>query len=79
MTTTPTDIYGHTLNLWQPDDGGLITDVVVLARVVQYDDDGDATDALLMSATRSTGKIVQAGILAAAMDAAGAAGGEDDE
>lgn len=79
MTTAPINIYGHTLNLWQPDDGGLITDVVVLARVVRYDDDGDAADALLMSATRSTGKIVQAGILSAAMDAAGAWGREDDE
>lgn len=79
MTTTPTTIYGHTVGLWQPDDGGLITDVVVLARVVRYDDDGCAEDSLLMSTTRSTGMIVQAGILATAMDAAGAWGQEDDE
>lgn len=62
-------IYGHDLGLYDPEDGGLITDVVVLARVVQYDDDGDATDSLLVSSTRNTGGIVLSGILSAALSA----------
>ena len=66
---TRAHIYGHDLGLYEPADGGLVTDVVVLARVVRYDDDGDATDSLLVSSTRNTDGIVLSGILSAALSA----------
>ena len=66
---TRAHIYGHDLGLYEPAEGGLVTDVVVLARVVRYDDDGDATDSLLVSSTRNTGGIVLSGILSAALSA----------
>ena len=63
---SPAILYGHDLDLFDPDEGGLVTDVIVLARVVRYDDDGRAEDSMLLSSTRNTGGIIQAGMLSAA-------------
>lgn len=61
-------LYGHDLSLFDPDEGGLVTDVIVLARAVHYDDDGRAADSMILSSTRNTGGIIQAGMLSAALD-----------
>ncbi len=61
-------LYGHDLDLFDPDEGGLVTDVIVLARVVRYNDDGRAMDAMILSSTRNTGGIIQGGMLSTALD-----------
>lgn len=61
-----TEIYGHTLDLPEPDEG-IVVDVMVLARVVRYEDD-QAFDDLLVGCTPQTGGIVQLGMVQAFTD-----------
>lgn len=59
-----TELYGHAIDLTTADDveDGVVTDVLVVARAVRYNDEGRAEDALLISATDSTSSIVQQGM-----------------
>lgn len=63
MTTT---IYGHEIELEPDDDGGMVTDVLVIARHVRLTDDGRASDTVSMSGTTQTTGIVQGGMIATA-------------
>lgn len=68
-----TEIYGHKIDLPEPDEG-IITDVMVLARVVRYED-VSACDDLMIACTPQTGGIVQLGMIKAFTDYDS---GEDD-
>lgn len=59
------EIYGHRVSLPEPDDGGMVTDVIVLARIVHMDG-AQTRDMLAMAATPQTTGIVQLGMIAAA-------------
>lgn len=61
-----TEIYGYKIDLPEPDEG-IITDVMVLARVVRYDD-GSACDDLIIACTPHSGGIVQLGMIHAYSD-----------
>ena len=60
-----TEIYGHHINLPEPNPGGMVTDVIVLARIVHMDG-AQTRDMLAMSATTQTTGIVQLGMISAA-------------
>lgn len=74
-------IYGHEIELEEPKDGEIITDVLILARVVRQKDDGGIGDHLLMSAKSTTTGMIQNGMLNAALypDLAGDEDEEDDD
>ena len=55
------DLYGHTVDLQEQGDG-YVTDVMVLARVIRHDEDGDTYDSILVSATPQSTGIVQIGM-----------------
>ena len=55
------DLYGHTVDLQEQGDG-YVTDVMVLARVIRHDEDVDAYDSVLVSATPQSTGIVQIGM-----------------
>lgn len=59
-------INGCEIEIDAPDDGGLVTDVVVLTRVVRHSDDGRLADSILINSTTQTTGIIQAGMLAVA-------------
>ena len=69
------NIYGHEVELTEPDGDEVVTDVIVLARAVRYDDDGHAQDSLLMTSTRTTTSMVASGMFTFALDMQA----EDDE
>lgn len=52
------DLYGHAVDLRDQGDG-YVTDVVVLARVVRHNEDGDAYDSFLASVAPQGTEIVQ--------------------
>lgn len=58
------EMYGHTIDLTPIDEGneGVVTDVLVVARAVRYNDDGKPEEALLVSATDTTTPILQQGM-----------------
>ena len=58
------NIYGHEIELAGQESH--ITDVVILAREIIYNDDGTMADALLTRATPNTTWITQLGIIEAA-------------
>ena len=60
-----TEIYGHHINLPEPNPGGMVTDVIVLARIVHMDG-AQTRDMLAMTATTQTTGIVQLGMISAA-------------
>lgn len=65
----PATLYGRTIDLEPDDDGGMVTDVLVIARHVRLTDDGHTEDCISISATTSTGRIMQTGMIHAAADA----------
>lgn len=60
------NIYGHEVELAQIEDGEMVTDVIVLARMVSFDSDGDATDTISIRSSRQTTGIIQQGMLTTA-------------
>jgi len=61
-------IYGHDMDLEDPDEDGYVTDVVVVARVVRPADDGRIEDMAMLSTTGQTTWMIQVGMLVAAND-----------
>lgn len=59
-------IYGHEIELELPDSH--ITDVIILAREIIYNDDGTMADAILMSSTPNSTYIMQRGLIETARD-----------
>ena len=59
-------INGNDVELAEPDDGAIITDVVILRRSVIHGDDGKLLDSLWIDATAQTTRIVQVGMIEAA-------------
>ena len=66
MTDQTMHLYGLPVELAEPPEGVIVTDVVVLARGVRLDD--QSSDTLLVASTDSTAGIVYRGMLAAAGD-----------
>lgn len=60
------NIYGHEVELTQIEDGEMVTDVIVLARMVSFDSDGDANDTISIRSSRQTTGIIQQGMLTTA-------------
>lgn len=60
------NIYGHEVELTQIEDGEMVTDVIVLARMVSFDSDGDASDTISIRSSRQTTGIIQQGMLTTA-------------
>lgn len=56
-----TNLYGLELDLEEVDDG-IVTDVVVLSREIRYNKEGEAEEALLISATPSTTPMLMQGM-----------------
>lgn len=75
--------YGVRVEL-NPHDEGHVTDVIVIARAVFFDDSGNAWDSLVTSSSVSTTGLVRRAMIEAAADAVGsyyfmaAEGGNDD-
>lgn len=65
-------VHGQTIPLTPIDDGGVVTDVIVIVRAVEFDDDGRAHDSIYVDATRSTTEVLHTGMLAAAHQIAAA-------
>lgn len=64
-----TTIYGHDVDLVELDaDDGVVLDVIVLARVVRYNNEGHGEDILYTSTTPTTTGMVQRGMIEAARD-----------
>lgn len=59
-------IYDKTIELAELETG-VVTDVVVLARVIQYDRTGRARDEVVVSTTDSTTRVLTQGLLNEAM------------
>lgn len=59
-------IYDKTIELAELETG-VVTDVVVLARVIQYDRTGRARDEVVVSSTDSTTRVLTQGLLNEAM------------
>lgn len=64
------DIYGHDMDLTQQLDGEVITDVIVIARTVHYDDTGRAHDNVLMTVTKGATEMIQQAMLNYAVELA---------
>ena len=60
------NIYGHEVELTEIEDGEMVTDVIVLARMVSFDSDGDASDTISIRSSRQTTGIIQQGMLTTA-------------
>ena len=75
------NLYGHEVELAQIEDGEMVTDVIVLARIVSFDSDGDASDTISIRSSRQTTGIVQQGMLTTAerIQAAGWAYADDED
>lgn len=59
-------IYDKTIELAELETG-VVTDIVVLARVIQYDRTGRARDEVVVSSTDSTTRVLTQGLLNEAM------------
>lgn|GEM_PF-2747507 len=68
MSTTTATIYGLDIDIDEPTDGGVVTDIIVLARVVYMDDDGTVDDFVRVATTKTTTGIIYAGMLATVDD-----------
>ncbi|MEV8149933.1 hypothetical protein AB0O52_17530 [Arthrobacter sp. NPDC080073] len=71
-------IDGNDVELAEPDDGDIITDVVILRRAVTHGDNGKLADSLYIDNTPQTTSIVQRGMIAAAKEAINRNGIEDE-
>ena len=60
------NIYGHEVELTEIEGGEMVTDVIVLARMVSFDSDGDASDTISIRSSRQTTGIIQQGMLTTA-------------
>jgi len=67
--TTRTQIYGLDLDLYNPEGGGFVSDVVVIARSVYPGEDGKNNDSLLMSSTDVTTGLIQEAMIGRAIQA----------
>lgn len=56
-------VYGHEIELFDLDPGEHVTDVIVLARSVYSDEDGDLQDTLKCVSTNNTTALIRAGML----------------
>jgi len=72
-------IDGNDVELEEPFDGDIITDVVILRRAVSHQDDGKLADSLYIDNTPQTTSIVQRGMIEAAKSAINQRSIEDDE
>lgn len=57
-------VYGQEIELTEPD-GGYVTDVIILARVIKHGDDGKMYDQLMVSATETTTGMIFDGMVQA--------------
>lgn len=58
------NIYGHDLDLDDlNDEHGVVVDVIVMARAIQYDENGHAEDTMLFATTGPTTATVQLGMI----------------
>lgn len=62
------DIYGHQINVETPTPGAVITEVLVIARQVEYGNNGRALDGLLISTSNSTTRMLQRVMTETALD-----------
>ena len=60
MTTVTID--GHEIELEDLEKGQLTTDVIILRRVVEHDEDGELVDSILGDWTENTTGIIRAGM-----------------
>ena len=67
--TTRTQIYGLDLDLYNPEGGGFVSDVVVIARSVYPGEDGKNHDSLLLSSTDVTTGLIQEAMIGKAIQA----------
>lgn len=63
------DVNGHQVAAAERRPGEIITDVVVLTRIVKHDSRGNLMDMVDIRATQQTTGMIQRGMLAEAMDA----------
>lgn len=59
-------IYGHEIELTDPDGEGIVTDVLIIARTVRHEPDGQLSDSLSIDATEQTTGMVQHGMVSIA-------------
>lgn len=62
----PVQIYGNELKLGELEEGEIVTDVVVLSRVVFHNDDGEIQDRIRITRTGNTPGIIMTGMITAA-------------
>lgn len=67
--TTRTQIYGLDLDLHNPENGGFVSDVVIIARSVYPGKDGKNHDSLLLSSTDITTGLIQEAMIGKALQA----------
>lgn len=72
-------VRGQTIPLTPIDDGEMVTDVLVIVRTIEFDEDGRAHDFIYLDRTRSTTEVVTTGMLAAAEQSAMAYWEPEDE
>lgn len=70
------NIYGHEMDLEEAEPGEVVVDVMVIARTLRYDDEGHGEDAVLISTTRQTTGMIQAGMLHFSLESTGYDGDE---
>lgn len=62
------NLYGHEMSIEEPALGSLVTEVLVIARQVEYDERGRAMDGLLISSSNSTTHMIQRVMTETALD-----------
>jgi hypothetical protein len=59
-----TTIYGHDIDLPEQEDlTGVVTDVIVLARAITYDDNGEADETIIVRHNPNISHIVRRGLI----------------
>lgn len=71
-------VRGQTIPLTPIGDGEVVTDVIVIVRAVEFDEDGRAHDSLYVDRTRSTTELIQTGMLATAHEIAVSSWAKED-
>ena len=71
-------VHGQALELTPIDDGEVVTDVIVIVRAIEFDEDGRAHDSIYVDGTRSTTELIQTGMLAAAHEIAVSSWAKED-
>lgn len=58
-----TEIYGHEFTMPELNPGDIITDILIIARCVQHDEDGNLTDCIVRGWTPNTTPVIRAGLI----------------